>query len=268
MNRVERRMLDVLKELKEEHNVLAIKAEFEAEGSRTDELVKLNEIVFRADMDLFIKIGGCEAVRDLDQCRLLGASGVMAPMIETPFAMKKFVSAANKVYGKDVSDIEWIINAETRTCRENFDEILQAGEGFLNTISIGRVDLSASMELGRSEINKLEGPIAEATVDFAERARKKGLVVGFGGGISFEAIPFIQSMKGLSDKFETRKVVFRWDGDADRLQAGILKAMEFEVLYLQNKCDFYDRMANEDRQRMVMLSERLEAAKSELSGGR
>ena len=81
MNARERRMLDILKELRDEHNVLAIKAEFEAEGSRTDELVQLNEVIFRADMNLYIKIGGCEAVRDLDQCRLLGASGVMAPMI-------------------------------------------------------------------------------------------------------------------------------------------------------------------------------------------
>ena len=132
----------------------------------------------------------------------------------------------------------------------------------MNTISIGRVDLSASMDLDRSFIN--QDQIAEATVDFAERAKKKGIVVGFGGGISFDAIPFIRNMKGLADKFETRKVVFRIDDNEERLRAGILKAMEFEVLYLQNKCDFYDRMANEDRQRMVMLSERLEVARNEL----
>ncbi|MFQ9205035.1 MAG: aldolase, partial [Flavonifractor plautii] len=86
MNKTEKRMLDILKELKNEYGVLAVKAEFEAEGSRTDELVKLNEIVFRADMDIFIKIGGCEAVRDMDQCRIFGAAGIMGPMIETPFA--------------------------------------------------------------------------------------------------------------------------------------------------------------------------------------
>lgn len=263
MNKTERRMLDVLKELKNEHGVLAIKAEFEAEGSRTDELVKLNEIVFRADMDLFIKIGGCEAVRDLDQCRLLGASGIMAPMIETPFAMKKFASAADKVYGDDVDDIEWIINAETKTCRENFDEIIEAGKGFLNTISIGRVDLSASMGLSREFINQEK--IYEAAVEFSTKAQKEGIIVGFGGGISFDAIPFIQEMKGYASKFETRKVVFRYEDDARKLRAAILKAMEFEVLYLQNKCDFYDRMANEDRERMVMLAARLEVAQKELA---
>ena len=35
MNRIEKKMLEILKELKNEHNVLAVKAEFEAEGSRT-----------------------------------------------------------------------------------------------------------------------------------------------------------------------------------------------------------------------------------------
>ncbi|MCI0502365.1 MAG: aldolase/citrate lyase family protein [Fusobacteria bacterium] len=262
MNNTEKKMLDILKELKNEYDVLAIKAEFEAEGSRTDELVKLNEIVFRADMDLFIKIGGCEAVRDLDQCRLLGASGIMAPMIETPFAMQKFIGAAKKVYGSEVNNIEWIINTETKTCKENFDDILKEGKGFLKTISVGRVDLSASLGLGREHINGQQ--IFELTKYFAKKAKENNLIVGFGGGIAFNAIDFIKDMKGLVDKFETRKIVFKYDDNPNRLKSGILKAMEFEVLYLKNKCDFYDRMANEDRARMEMLAIRLEKAKSEI----
>lgn len=258
MNQVEKRMLEVLKDLKQNYGVLAIKAEFEAEGSRKDELVKLNEIVFRADMDLIIKIGGCEAVRDLDQCKLLGASGIMAPMIETPFAMKKFVCAAQKVYGVDCKHVEWIVNTETKTCRENLDAILEESEGFLNTIAIGRVDLSASMGLTRADINS--EVMLEAAKDFAKRAKKKGLRVGFGGGISFDAIPFIQQMSGLADKFETRKVVFAYTDDKEQLQQGILKAMEFEYLYLQNKCDLYDRMASEDKGRLEMLKDRIAVA--------
>ena len=146
-------MLEILKRLKNDYGAIAVKAEFEAEGSRLDELIMLNEVVFRADMDIFIKIGGCEAVRDLDQCKLLGASGIMAPMIETPFAMQKFVNAAHKVYKNRVKDIEWIIKTETKTCLENLDDIFNVGEGFLNTISIGRVDLSSSMGLNRSDID-------------------------------------------------------------------------------------------------------------------
>lgn len=262
MNNTEKKMLEILKELRDDYGVLAVKAEFEAEGSRTDELIQLNEIVFRADMDLFIKIGGCEAVRDLDQCRLLGATGIMAPMIETPFAMQKFVSAAEKVYADELDNIEWIINTETKTCYENFAEIAKVGKGMLKTISIGRVDLSASLGLGREHINGEK--MFEMTSSLASMGKQAGLIVGFGGGISFDAIPFIVNLDGLVDKFETRKIVFRYSNDPVHLKKGILKAMEFETLYLKNKCDFYDRMANEDRKRLVMLEERLEKAKAQL----
>ncbi len=263
MNNTERKMLDILKCLKEEHDIIAIKAEFEAEGSRTDELVMLNEIIFRADMKLYVKIGGCEAVRDMDQCRMLGASGIMAPMIESPFAMQKFKGAAQKVYGKDVDNIEWIINAETKTCHQNLDAILEEGKGFLNTISIGRVDLSASMGLNRDVINSDQ--MFDATYDIAKRAKAAGYQVNFGGGISFDAVPFIQKMYPTNDRFETRKVVFRASDNAEKLQAGILKAMEFETLYLKNKCEYYDRMANEDQARLKMMAERLEIAGSDIT---
>jgi len=262
MNNTEKRMLDILKCLKNEHDIIAIKAEFEAEGSRTDELVMLNEIIFRADMKLYIKIGGCEAVRDLDQCRLLGASGIMAPMIESPFAMKKFVSAAHKVYGNDWDNIEWIINAETVLCHQNLNEILDEGKGFLSTVSIGRVDLSSSMGLSRKEINGEE--VFAKTKDIAEKSKAKGYKVNFGGGISFDAIPFIQKMYPLNDRFETRKVVFHASGDEKVLKNGILKAMEFETLYLKNKCEYYDRMAIEDQERLKMMASRLEIAGSDL----
>lgn len=258
MNTTERKMLDILKCLKEEYDIVAIKAEFEAEGSRTDELVMLNEIIFRADLNLYIKIGGCEAVRDLDQCRLLGASGIMAPMIESPFAMKKFVGAAKKVYGDEWENIEWIINAETVTCHQNLDSIFEEGKDFLSTVSIGRVDMSASMGLTRADINGKE--VFDVTKDIAQRSKKYGYKVNFGGGISFDAIPFICDMYPLNDRFETRKVVFRSSDNPEKLKAGILKAMEFETLYLQNKCEFYNRMAIEDQARLKMMAERLEIA--------
>jgi len=258
MNATEQKMLELLKKLKEYYGVLAIKAEFEAEGTRTDELVMLNEVVFRADMDLFIKIGGCEAIRDLDQCRVLGASGIMAPMIETPFAMRKFSDAIQKVYADQMADIEWIINAETITCHQNLDAILDVGKPFLNTVAIGRVDYSASIGLGRDAINSEQ--MLEHVTDIAKRSKECGYRVGFGGGISIDAIPFICAMSPYIDKFETRKVVFKSSSDRNLLRDGIIAAMEFETLYLKNKCSYYDRMANEDRCRLKMLTGRLEEA--------
>lgn len=259
MNVTGKRMLDILKELRDGCGAIAVKAEFEAEGSRTDEMFMLCEIVYRADMRLTIKIGGCEAVRDLDQCRLFGASGIMAPMIESPFAMEKFKGAAEKVYGDAIDGIDWIINTETKTCHLHLGEILDSGKGFLKTVTIGRSDLSASMGLPHSHIND-EAMLAVA-VDMADRARSRGLSVGFGGRISLDSIPFISGMASHADRFETRKVVLRVDDDEKVLRRGILLALEFEMLYLKGKRSFYDRMANEDKARVARLSEWLERAK-------
>ena len=44
MNHVQLNMLDILKRLHDEHDIIGVKAEFEAEGSRINELVQLNEI--------------------------------------------------------------------------------------------------------------------------------------------------------------------------------------------------------------------------------
>ena len=43
----------------------------------------------------FVKIGGCEAKTDLYNCVKLGVNGVIAPMIETPFALLKFNQIIN-----------------------------------------------------------------------------------------------------------------------------------------------------------------------------
>ncbi|MGN0620328.1 MAG: aldolase/citrate lyase family protein, partial [Porcipelethomonas sp.] len=229
MNRYETKMYDLLKELRDDYNVLAIKSEFEAEGSREDELVKLNEIVFRADMDIYIKIGGCEAVRDIEKCRILGAKGIMAPMIETPFAMKKFLNSINRVYTEDeCKDMFFIFNAETITGYNNLDQILSV-EGIerIHSISVGRVDFTASLGYDRSKINSDE--ITGYVRNMLVKAREKNIMAGMGGGVSTESIPVIEELGDVIEKFETRKVVFRYD-DSLNIYKGLEKAMEFEIL--------------------------------------
>lgn len=255
MNHQEQKMLDVLRELKEVYGVYGIKAEFEAEGARMDELISLRELVLRADLKFITKIGGCEAVHDMQQCKILGATGVMAPMIETPFAMSKYIGAAKRVYGEAVDTVEWIINAETKTCHLNYDDILEVGKGLLNAVTVGRSDLSASMGICRQDIES--NPVFEATRDLLKKSKKAGLVTNFGGNIGKESIPFILGMSDVADRFETRKVVIQMDNDETKLFKAIHNALNFEYLWLLNKQSYYKRLSIEDEDRIIRMRNQL-----------
>lgn len=255
MYRIKEEMKNVLEDLINNHGLIAIKAEFEAEGSRLDELIMLNEVVMRNNTDMIVKIGGCEAMRDIDQCKLLGAKGIMAPMIETSFAMSKFRNAAETKFKDDLANVEWVINAETKTCYENFDSILDVADGFVNTVVVGRSDLSASMGISRNDIDGKE--VFNVVKNICKKAKDVGIKASFGGGVSVDTIPFILDLGDVIDQYETRKVVLKKPADFNEAERQIMKALEFEMLYLKYKRLFYSQMAKEDDKRISALEERL-----------
>lgn len=261
MNKNEARMLDILKELRQEHNILAVKAEFEAEGTRKDELVNLLNIVAHADLDLHIKIGGCEAVRDMHECRTFGAGAIVAPMVETPFAMKKYLQAIDAVYTpEEQKNMLYVFNAETITTYNNLDDILAVPgvKEKIDSVSVGRVDFTASLGLTRADINT--DKITPYLDTMLRKCDAAGLKCGFGGGVSPETKPVLDAVSDVLYKFETRKVVYRYFKEL-KLTDALLLGMEFELLYLKNKNDLYTYLRNEDVKRIEMLEKRFNDAK-------
>ena len=114
MNALENKMLDVLKDLKEHNHVIGVKAEFEAEGTRIEEALRLKEVVTKAGLELTIKIGGCEAIKDMYDARAIGVTNLVAPMIESPYALKKYLLSVKNTFPQDErKDISFLINIET-----------------------------------------------------------------------------------------------------------------------------------------------------------
>lgn len=268
MNALEQRMVDALKDLKENHCVVGVKAEFEAEGTRMEEALRLKEVVTKAGLDLTIKIGGCEAIRDMYDARSIGVTRIVAPMIETPYALKKYLAATHMVYPEDEwGNVDFLINVETITGYRNFSEMMALpGVEQLKGIVLGRVDMTGSMGLTREDINS--EPVFDIAKDLCVRAKKHGKECVIGGGVSAASIDFFKRLpQGTLDRYETRKVLFQLPGavgkDSDK---GILKAVGFELMWLKNKQAFYGSIYQEDAQRIDMLQKRYDKLIEEAGG--
>ncbi len=268
MNALENRMVGILGELKDKYHCIGIKAEFEAEGTRLEEAQRLKDVISKAGLPLNLKIGGCEAIKDMYDAINLGSERIIAPMVETAYALKKFLGAVNQVYPKDLrKNSEFLINLETITACRNFEEMLRLPEaGQLDGIVIGRVDLTGSLGLTRDHVNS--GDILVLSLQMAAQAKAHGLDVVVGGGVSVSSLPFFRAFpEGHLDRFETRKVIFGCPEALANPEEAFLKAVEFELLWLKNKKQYYGQIYSEDDARIQMLERRYQDMVAANSGG-
>lgn len=257
MNKLELQMTELLLDLQQNYHVSGIKAEFEAEGTRMEEAMRLKDVTSAIPgLSLNIKIGGCEAIKDMFDAISLGAQRIIAPMVETPYALQKFIRAAQLVYGDDLDQVELLVNIETFAAYQCFNQMLAIPEiKYLNGIVIGRVDMVGSMGIGRAQVNSQQ--VLDLSIDLAKQAKDHGLKVVVGGGVSVDAIPFFKAFPaGHLDRFETRKIIFSCPSAINNPEMAFIKAVQFEIMWLKNKRNYYSVIAREDEDRIQMMQDR------------
>lgn len=258
MNKLELQMVDILRELKEKYGAISVKAEFEAEGIRLEELLRIKEISMVAGLGLTMKIGGCESIRDMLEAHTVGVNYLVAPMIESAYALQKYLQAVEKVFSSDeIKHIEILCNIETISAKKNLEEMLEIQEiSLLKGIVIERVDLSLSSGLDDNSINNEE--INQMVLSIIKNAKKNKLLCVIGGGVSKYSLPFFRSLPdGYLDRYETRKVCFvSPKALKNEPEKGILKALEFELLWLKNKLTYFEGISLADKQRMNLIEQR------------
>ena len=133
--------------LRDSHGCLGMKMSTEDMGDSFGWINIIANKVLADVLPVYVKIGGPNANGDIKQAFKLGVAGTIAPMVESPYALKLYVTALRKNIPRIVLDhMLRGFNAETITCYEKLDDILAIPESEeLNHISIGRGDLFRSM---------------------------------------------------------------------------------------------------------------------------
>jgi len=228
--------------------IVALKAEFESEGSSKEDVQFLKSLF--PSIPLYLKIGGVEAVRDIHDAIDLGVNTIIAPMVETSFAVKKFLGAIEKVDNKFEKKS---IVIESITSLNNIDSIIKNSRKFIQNITLGRTDFSRSFE---KDTNVEDPKIYDAIFSVSQKAVSNQFTFTLGGSISSSTLEnnlLHKSIKNINF-IETRNVIFNAQNLFENHDL-LVDAIRFEETYIlllkqrveRRYLDRIDRISNLER---------------------
>ena len=259
MNTRESKCAKILTDMIENDGLIGIKTSFEDEGATFNETVRLKQVCNEARVKVTLKIGGPEAIRDLKDSMIIGVKGIVAPMVESPFALQKFIGSVRTHIDADVLDTLQInVNIETINAVNNIQDILATEEANqLYGVTVGRVDLVSSMGNGRAYVNSDE--VYKHAKKVFTAAKERGMKACLGGAITVESLTFLKKLhsEGLLDKFETRYAIFDPSITLKNLSKALAKGQMFEYEWLMSKSEAYAKFSNQDMKRIKMIQDRI-----------
>ena len=216
-----------LLQLKHQNHIVALKTGTEVEDMDAGEIAMMREISRQANgqfMPLVVKIGGPEARRDMRECLAIGVDVMLAPMVETVYALVNFVETAEALMRETKTQAKLAMNLETATAVANLDAMI-ATEAFrrLAQVTIGRGDLSKSMNLAVDDEEVLR-----TTRNVLTKLNRQGKLTSVGGGLSVHNIANMSEVLP-SARFNTRHVALNNSAEFARDAArNLTEALHFE----------------------------------------
>ncbi len=230
----------------------ALKTGTEVEDMSFEE-IRILRALSRDICPLFVKIGGAEARNDIRELAEIEVNGIIAPMIESVYALEKFIESMRDVLSPSAyRRIEKGINLETATAFNRMTEILNSEFAQeLVQVTAARTDLSGSLH-----ISPEHDIVFELCTHIVSRCREYGLRTSVGGAIKSVSIDRIVNQVG-PDTVNTRHMVM----DAAVLVrdpvAVLEKNLMWEVHLYQYLASFPSTKQATHKRRAELLLERM-----------
>lgn len=249
-------MKSIFKSLKtlKKLGIKTVKKSFEDEGSTFEEIQIVRNLTSKLGMNLNVKIGGCEAKSDIIKCQNINVDGIVAPMIETPFAFKKFIQASSKV-----ENLPLFINIESKTGLSNLKSILSMSNiSFLNGIVIGRSDLVSSFGYSPDYVNSEN--IIQKISKALKSIKEKKLITKMGGNLTYKSIDTIKGFYDLKllDAVETRNIEIPVNTKTLKNMRDIIsEALIFEANFIEYLKNYYLDISKDLQEREDKVKDRI-----------
>jgi 4-hydroxy-2-oxoheptanedioate aldolase len=245
-------LYSILKQLKD-IGCSGVKISFEDEGALYNEIITMRNLTTSVGLELSVKIGGCEAKRDIVDCIDLHCDSIVAPMVESKFALHKYLKSLDLYnYNKKKG-----FNLETIQAYNNLEELSMLFNN-IDFVTFGRVDYVGSMNKDREYVDSNE--VFEMVKKVFQKARENGTQCYLGGAISSKSANFIKKLADdkLIDKFETRYIIYDiHKSNMNDFNILIYLANVFELEWMKYIRQRYSMHANKDIKRITMIEDRI-----------
>ena len=258
-----KKIVQLLKNLKK-FNAVAVKQSLEDEGASFEDLLVMKKITQQAKLHLNVKIGGCEAKNDIYFCEQLKVKGIVAPMVESAYALRKFLQTVPKTNKQNL-----YVNLESIQAFKNITKILQQPNiKRLSGVVIGRSDLAGSLDLEKKEVDSQR--IFKLVYNTLKKVKKKSLIVKMGGSLTSKSKSFLLRLykKKLLDRVETRNIELKLTNKVIKnFEKIIISIFKFELEWLKYKQSLQKKrkikLKNDNLERIKVLKNRFKYLNNE-----
>ena len=234
---------------------IELKISLEDEGLTFDQAVSIACQAHSNNVKVTMKVGGAEAISDMRFAKMIGCSGCVAPMIESSFALHKFINANNT---DQFNFDDLYINIESKQAYESINDILDSSDAkYLSGIVLGRSDFISSFGMTKDRTDSKE--CYDKAVKIFGAAKSKNKITLMGGNINTYSQEFVTNLyeQKLLDYVETRNVKVKLSYSfLENYSENLAKMLEFESSLLQYKSSTLDLLSMNDKKRLNNLRTR------------
>jgi len=229
---------------------IALKAGTEFEKQTPEEISWMKHITHN-HFNIRTKISGAEDCANLKALIRMGFTDFIAPLIETSFAVKKFIMAVKWATEGQTQKVKLDLNIESITAYNNILDILECYESkYIRKINIGKSDLSLSMGMKPDDKEVLI-----KTAKMIELAKEHGKLTGVGGSINTKTIVKVLEETN-PDEVETRNVILYVNKMKDPVKS-IRTALEFEKELVKEEMQYSQFLLRDFNKRISGLNDRI-----------